>query len=247
MTASQRYLNAVAEGLRRLQETQVEPLSQAAQVMADAVVAGRKLFSFGASHSFMLTEELVYRTGGLMLINPIQPLGMNLAVRPMTVTSQLERLPGLGATLLNGSPASEGDVLLIASTSGRNAVALDMAVAAREAGIFTIGITSMDYTLSVQSRHPSGKRLFELVDLVLDNCAPSGDAAVAFEGFPQKSGPLSTVLGCAVVNALVCEVIEVLLRRGEIPPVFISANLDGGDAHNARLLEENANRIYYMD
>jgi uncharacterized phosphosugar-binding protein len=245
--AAARYFAAIAEGLEKLNETQTGPIRRAAEVMAKAVTEGRKLFSFGASHSFILTEEMVYRTGGLMLINPIQPQGMNLSVRPMTLTSQLERLPGLGAALLENSPASEGDVLLIASTSGRNAVALDMAVAARKAGVFTIGITSMEYTLSVVSRHPSGKRLFELVDLVLDNCAPSGDAAVEFEGFPQKSGPLSTVLGCAVVNALVCEVIELLLEAGQTPPVFISANLDGGDAHNARLLEENANRIYYME
>ena len=105
----------------------------------------------------------------------------------------------------------------------------------------------MDYSLNVTSRHPSGKRMFELVDLVIDNCAPKGDAAVEFDGFPQKSGPLSSVLGCTVVNCIACRVIENLLERGVTPPVFISANVEGGDEHNAALLEEYRDRIFYMD
>ena len=240
------YLDAVEDALTRLRETQEGAMQRAAEMMTEAIVAGNCLLSFGASHSFMLTEELVYRTGGLMLINPIHPHGMNLMVRPMTMTSQLERLEGLGEILLRNSPASEGDVLLIASTSGRNAVALDMALAARDMGVRTIGITALDYSRNVTSRHSSGKRLFELVDLVVDTCAPHGDAAVEFEGFPQRSGPLSTVLGCAVVNAIVCEVIQDLLERGVTPPVFISANVEGGDEHNAKLLEENRGRVFYM-
>ena len=242
-----RYLTAAASALQRLVDTQADAISQAGAMLADAIAAGHCVFSFGASHSFMLTEELVYRTGGLMLINPIYPQGMNLLVRPMTLTSQLERLEGLGEALLRNSPAQAGDVLLIASTSGRNAVALDMAIAARDMGLKTIGITSLDYSKGVTSRHSSGQRLFELVDLVIDNCAPHGDAAVEFEGFPQKSGPLSSVLGCAVVNAIACEVVQQLLDRGIEPPVFVSANIDGADERNARLLAEYGDRIFYMD
>jgi len=245
--AIEAYIEAVSEGLQRLRDTQAEPMRRAADLMTDAIVAGGRIFCFGASHSFMIAEELVYRTGGLMLINPIAPHGMNLTVRPMTLTSQIERIPGYGALLLRHSPARAGDVLLIASTSGRNAVALDMALAAREDGLTTIGITSLAYSQSVTSRHASGKRLFELVDVVVDNCAPQGDAAVEFPGLPQKSGPLSTVLGCTAVNAIVCQVIRNLLDRGLTPPVFISANVDGGDEHNARLLAEYGDRIFYMD
>jgi uncharacterized phosphosugar-binding protein len=245
-TPVERYLEAVGEALGRLRETQHEGLQQAAKLISDVIADGRQVFSFGASHSFIMTEEMVYRTGGLMLVNPIYPQGMNLMVRPLTLTSQLERLEGLGAELLRGSKARSGDVLLISSTSGRNAVALDMALEARKLGITTIGITALEYSRQVQSRHSSGKRLFELTDLVLDTCTPLGDAAVDFEGFPQKSGPLSTVLGCAVVNAICCQVIQNLLDRGVTPPVFISANLDGGDEHNQRLLEQNRERIHYM-
>lgn len=245
MSASD-YLTAAAQGLRLLQETQSEAIERAAEALTACIIAGGRIFSFGASHSFMLTEELVYRTGGLMLINPIYPQGMNLSVRPVTLTSQLERLPDLGRVLLENSPVQAGDALLLASTSGRNAVAIDMAQAARERQVKTIAITSLAYAEGVPSRHPSGKHLHELCDLVIDNCAPLGDCAVEIPGLAQKTGPLSTVLGCAAVNALVAQVIRNLVEQGITPPVFLSANLPGGDEHNARLLEENRGRIFYL-
>lgn len=240
------YLGAAAAGIERLHQ-QLAAIEAAAEALTAAIVEGRRIFAFGASHSFMLAEELVYRTGGLMLVNPIYPHGMNLSVRPVTLTSQLERVEGLGATLLRGQPIEASDVLIIASTSGRNAVALDMALAARELGVTTIAVTALEYSRQVESRHSSGKKLYELADIVIDNCAPLGDAAVPIEGFAQAVGPLSTVLGCAVVNAIATQVVANLVGRGVTPPVFISANMPGGDEHNARLLAENRERIFYMD
>lgn len=241
------YFRKAAEALETVERTQGEAIRQAAGMLADAVASGRSIFSFGASHSFIPTEELVYRTGGLMLINPIYPHGMNLFVRPMTATSRLERVPGLGAELLNASPIRDGDLLLLASTSGRNAVIIDMAAEARRRGIRTIGITSLAYTRGVTSRHPSGMKFVDFCDVVIDNGAPHGDAAVEIPGLPQKTGPLSSLTAIAIVNAMVAETLAILVQRGITPPVFMSANLDGGDAWNARLLEENRHRIHYMD
>lgn len=244
--SAQRYFEAAIETLRRLASDQATTLDRAADLLTSAISDGRSIFAFGASHSFMIAEELVYRTGGLMVINPIYPHGMNLLVRPATLTSRLERLEGLGRELLRSSPAKQGDVLILISTSGRNAVAIDMALEARAMGMQIIGITSLAYTSGVSSRHSSGKKLAELCDVVLDNGAPLGDAAVAVEGFAQPVGPLSSVTGCAISNALVCEVVSRLVAAGVEPPVFMSANMDGGDDYNARLLRENRNRIHYL-
>ncbi len=245
--SAQVYFDKAIETLRTVAETQAEPIGKAAEALVEAVVGGKRIFSFGASHSFMLTEELVYRTGGLMLVNPIYPHGMNLFVRPSTVTSQIERVPGLGATLLESVPHQPGDVLIVASTSGRNAVAIDMAAAAREKGLTVIGITSFDYTNHVTSRHPKGLKVIDICDIVIDNGAPYGDAAVEIPGFPQKVSPLSTVTGCAIVNAIAAEVVARLVARGITPPVYVSANLDGGEERNAKLLAENADRIFYLE
>ena len=244
--SAQAYFEAVEEALGRLRETQAEGIAAAADLLTETVAGGRTIFAFGATHSFALAAELVYRTGGLMLVNPIYPHGMDLSVRPLTLTSQVERLSGLGRLLLEHSPAQAGDALLLFSVSGRNAVVIDMALAARERGVRTVAVTSVEYSLSAASRHPSGKRLLEVCDLVLDNCAPRGDAAVSVPGLAQKTGPLSTVLGCALVNALMAETLARLAERGLEPPVFMSANLDGGDEYNARLLAQYADRIHYL-
>ncbi len=240
------YFREAAAALERVAVSQKKPIAKAADYLVAAIRDGNRLFSFGATHSFMLTEELVYRTGGLMLVNPIYPHGMNLSVRPMTQTSRFERLPGLGKELLDGSPADAGDVLILASTSGRNAVVIDMALAAQAKEITVIGITALAYANGVTSRHPSGKKLPDLCDVVIDNGAPYGDAAVALAGFPQKVGPLSSLTGIALVNALICEVAARLTAAGVTPPVFMSANVDGGDAHNEAQLKANAHRIHYM-
>jgi len=241
------YFEAALAALREVQTTQAEAIGQAAQLWVDAIRGDRAIYSFGASHSFMVTEELVYRTGGLMLVNPIYPHGMNLFVRPLPATSRLERVVGLGRELLSTVPLKAGDVVLITSTSGRNPVVIDLALAAREQGAHTIALTSVAYTDHVASRHPCGKKLKDLCDIVIDNGAPAGDAAVRVPGFAQAVGPVSTVTGCAIANAIVAETVARLTAAGYEPPVYMSANLDGGDAFNARLLNANRHRIHYLE
>jgi len=244
--SAKEYLQSARDAVGKLIDSQLDNIQSAAILLTDTIASGGSLFSFGASHSFMMTEEMVYRTGGLMLMNPIYPHGMNLGVRPLTLTSQLERVPGLGRELLAQSPAKAGDVLILTSTSGRNAVIIDMALLAREKGIKIIAITSLAYSGGVGSRHPSGEKLATLGDIVIDNGAPYGDAVVEVLGFPQKVGPLSSVTGCAIVNALVAECVRLLMQRGITPPVFMSANLDGGDAFNAGQLSACRDRIHYL-
>ncbi len=246
MNGAESYLTGAEQALAKVRQG-LPQIKQAAKLIADSIMAGQGIFSFGASHSFIMTAELVYRSGGLMLVNPIQPYGMNLAVRPMTLTSQLERLPDLGRVLLEHSPVKKGDVLLLTSTSGRNAIVIDMALAAIEKGLHVVALTSSDYTSKVTSRHPSGKKLSDLAEIVLDNGAPYGDAVGEIEGFPQHVGPVSTVGGCACMNAVIAETVQLLVNTGYEPPVFMSANLDGGDEFNARKLKENASRIFYMN
>ena len=246
MNGAESYLSGAEQALAKVRQG-LPQIKQAAKLIAESIMAGQGIFSFGASHSFIMTAELVYRPGGLMLVNPIQPYGMNLAVRPMTLTSQLERLPDFGRVLLEHTPVKKGDVLLLTSTSGRNAIVIDMALAAIEKGLHVVALTSGDYTSKVTSRHPSGKKLSDLAEIVLDNGAPYGDAVGEIEGFPQRVGPVSTVGGCACMNAVIAETVQLLVNAGYEPPVFMSANLDGGDEFNARKLKENASRIFYMN
>jgi uncharacterized phosphosugar-binding protein len=155
-------------------------------------------------------------------------------VRPLPLTSALERIDGYALAAVKHIPISASDVVLVHSVSGRNAAPVEVALYAKQQGAKVIALTSLDYSQSVAPRSGTGYRLFEVADLVIDNGAPRGDAIVQLEGFPQLVAPVSTVLGAALVNAVVAEACAILLERGVTPPVFMSANLDGGDAHNAR-------------
>jgi uncharacterized phosphosugar-binding protein len=118
-----------------------------------------------------------------------------------------------------------------------------MALEAKRRGLFVIGLTSLAHSKAVPARHASGKRLFEVADLCLDNCGEEGDAAVAYAGWKGRVGPTSVVAGAFLMNRLLCSVVERYLSEGLPPPVYMSANLPGGDEHNRQLEERYRGRI----
>ncbi|MCJ7708699.1 MAG: sugar isomerase domain-containing protein, partial [Anaerolineales bacterium] len=171
------YIDGVIQLLQRITEEEMPALRDAAKIMAEAIAQGKRIFAFGCTHSSLPIQDLVYRAGGLMLINPIFGPGIaSLDVRPATMSSAIERLQGYAQALLDNNPIGAGDVLILVSVSGRNAVPVEMAQLARERGIKVIGVTSRVYTDAFASRHPSGKKMYEFADVVLDNKVDQGDA-----------------------------------------------------------------------
>ncbi len=241
-----RYIEIVLGTTRRAWEDQRAQIDQLKEQMIRAIKEKCSIYLFGCSHAGILAEEMFYRTGGLALINPIFFPGFMLNTRPITMTSQLERVAGIGKALVDQNHIKAGDLLLIHSVSGRNTVPVEMAEEARERGAFVACITNLDYSRTVSSRHPSGKKLYEVCDLVIDNCGVSGDAAIAIPGLAERVGPTSTAVGTAILNAVVVDVIERLVADGITPPIFMSANLDGGDEHNRAMMEEYKENIFYM-
>ncbi|MBP3348519.1 MAG: SIS domain-containing protein [Clostridia bacterium] len=240
------YINCVTECINKAWGTQQDTLNKVSELLAEKIENKNNVFVFGCSHAGILAEEVFYRTGGLAVINPIFFPGFMLNTRPITMTSQLERLPGLGKIILEQNHVSEGDLLILHSVSGRNTVPVDMALEAKKLGVTTVCITNISYSNAVTSRHPSGKRLFEVCDLVIDNCGDVGDAAITLDGLAEKIGPTSTAVGTALLNAIVIDAVEKMISDGIVPPVFMSANLNGGDEHNARIFEEYGDNIFYM-
>jgi uncharacterized phosphosugar-binding protein len=240
------YLDAVIELLQKVRETQREAIERAAVVIADAIQADHLVYVFGPTHAGILAQELFYRAGGLVPVNPILPPGLTTDVRPATLTSKLERAPGFGSLIISEVPLAAGDVLIVHSVSGRNAAAVEVAQGGRERGAFVIAVTSLEYSRAVTPRAQGMPRLFEVADLVLDNLAPVGDALVDLPGLPQKVGPSSTVTGAAMLNAVVAKAAQLLVERTGDAPVFMSANLNEGDAHNKRWLEHYKGRLTYL-
>lgn len=244
---AQTYFSKAIELLQRLKDEESPEIKKIAGVIGDKLAAGGRLFAFGCSHSSLPVQDIVYRAGGLMLVNPLYGPGIAaLDTRPTTLGSEIEKLPGYAKALLDNSPLKEGDVLIVVSVSGRNAVPIEIAQLAQERGIVVVALTSHEYTDAVTSRHASGKKMKDFADYVLDNKVDAGDAVLSHESVPQKFCPLSGVTSTAVLHALVAEIIGNLADRGIVPPVFLAANLDGGKEWNAEHLAKNADRIFYL-
>lgn len=240
------YLETAIQLLQEIRRTELEAIEKGAAVIAEAIQADHLVYIFGPTHAGILAQEMFYRAGGLVPVNPILPPGLTTDVRPVTLTSRLERMSGFGAQIVAETPIEAGDVVIVHSVSGRNAAVVEVAQGARQRGAFVIAITSLEYSRSVQPRQPGMPRLFEAADLVLDNHAPVGDALVELLGLHQRVGPISTVTGAAILNAMVVRVAQIILERTGDAPVFMSANLDGGDAHNQRWLEHYRGRLTYL-
>jgi len=240
------YYNKVQDMQKKVVDKQRQSIEKVGSLFADTIKNGGALYVFGASHAGILTEELFYRTGGLALINPLFNPTLMLNTRPATVTSRMERLDGFGNIILDGSAAKAGDTILLHSVSGRNTVSIDMAIAAKEQGINVVVITNMVYTTKVTSRHPSGKNLYEFADVVIDNHGEFEDSCMLLDGMNQKIAPTSSVIGCMIANMIVISTVDSLLKLGIEPPVFRSANVDGGDEANKVIFEKYKRNIHYM-
>ncbi|MEO8609507.1 MAG: SIS domain-containing protein [Chloroflexota bacterium] len=241
----QPYFDVIRELLAQAETQNVEALERAADVIAACMEHKGVLHTFGTGHGHILAEELFYRAGGLVAVNAILDPSLMLHVSALS-SSHLERLPGYAELVLERYVINAGDVMLIASNSGRNSVPVEMAIAAKARGLMVIALTSLQHSRSQSSRHPSGKRLFEIADIVLDNCGMVGDAALEIEGIPGRIGATSTVIGAALLHALVYQAVQKMMANGIEPDITISANVDGSDAHNAPLFAQYRDRLRHL-
>jgi len=235
------FLAAARNGVQELESREAANLATASAWMADAIEAGGLIRIFGTGHSRLLAEEVFFRAGGLAPTDAILEDAVS-GYHDVTKSELTERLEGYGQLIVEHRRLAPPDVLIIVSQSGRNAVPIDVADAARARGVRTIAITSIAHASGQPSRHSSGRHLHEAVDLVIDNGAPTGDCAVQLSnGVPV--GPLSGVLGAAIMQTLVIGAADLLVERGVDPPVFRSGNVDGGREVSQQLLDRYWDRI----
>ena len=242
--AYEKYYAAARERLEKVFTTQRAAIEQAAAWLGEALANDRWLYAFGTGHSHLLAEEIFYRAGGLAHAVPLLDDRLMLHKEAIEAT-YLERQEGYAAGLLKLYPAERGDVLIVASNSGRNAVPVELALLGRERGMKVIVITNLAHTRAWPSRQSSGKKLADVGDLVIDNCGVEGDACVELAGMPSAIGPTSSITGAFIVNAIVVQGIENALARGVAPEIYISSNTDGDD-HNGKLLQKYASRIRHL-
>lgn len=234
--SAEKYLDLAIRMLTDLKDTQLQEIKKAGALVADSFQSGGVLHIFGTGHSHMIAEEAYSRAGGIIPVNPMLEASMMLH-EGYGKSSALERLPGIARVFFEEQDfdVRANDVAIIVSNSGRNAAPVEMAKLFREKGVPVIAITSLSHSKSVKSREPGGRKLYEIADIVLDNRGVPGDAALQLPGMPIRACPTSTLTGVTILWSLLAEALEILVSRGEVPPVIMSGNLDEGAEWNQRI------------
>ena len=236
MNTAARYFSYAQLKLQEILEHEMPNIQKAADFVTESCKKGGKFYVFGSGHSHMVAEELYLRAGGLALVHGILPPELMLHEMPNKST-YLERVEGYSQALIKLHRVEEKDTILVISNSGRNAVPVEMCLAAKAVGAKVIAMTSMQHSQNCTSRHSSGKKMYEIADVTIDNWGEPGYDAFPIEGLDTPIGPTSSLTGITIAQALVCQVVDNLVKAGLEPPVFKSSNSDGGDAHNNRMFD----------
>ena len=236
------YAHAVLTLLDAIDEQEVGKIIQAADVIADAVAQDGILYTFGTGHSHIVAEDVAYRAGGLVPVDAILEAALT-GHEKVRQSEFMERVEGIAKVILDYYTPTAHDAIVIISNSGRNAAPIEMAMEAHKRGMPVIAITSLAHSQGTTSRHSSGKKLYELADIVIDNHCVKGDAMIRMEGLPMPVGAGSGVTGLYILHTIIVQTIQTLLDRGIKPPVFMSGNLDGADLINIPLRERYKGRV----
>jgi uncharacterized phosphosugar-binding protein len=241
------YIGGLQSILERIRCEQAQNIEAAAEIVADSLAAGGVVHTFGTGHSHLIADEAFFRAGGIAAINPILDERL-IFLKGALESTRAERQPGLASELIEKQKIDASDVAIIISNSGRNVAPVEMATEMKVRGVKVIAITSLEQSQASRARHSSGLRLFEVADVTIDNCVPSGDALLAMPGLNGPIGASSTVAGAAIINSIIIEAVSRLLQRGEQVPVLTSANIDATTAKTLReILSRYRDRIKYLD
>jgi uncharacterized phosphosugar-binding protein len=244
--ASAAYLAEVVGRLEQLATgAPLASMSAASDLVVAALQSGGIVHAFGTGHSEAFAMEIAGRAGGLIPTNRIALRDVVLdGHRPASVLAGagLERDASVVGDLLDGLPLDPADVFLIASNSGVNGSVVEMALQVKARGHGLIAVTSLEHTNAVEPKHPSGRRLSEIADVVIDNLAPYGDSTLTIAG-GIGVGAVSSITAAFIAQVITIDAAQRLEQAGETPPVYISANVPGGDEHNQVLEDRYRGRI----
>ncbi|MCK2219595.1 SIS domain-containing protein [Actinomadura sp. ATCC 31491] len=238
------YVNEVLELARRVADSQAEQVRRAAALLVAALKAGGVVNAFGSGHSEAIAMEIAGRAGGLVPSNRLSPRDLVLygGRPPSVLTPELERDPAIAHEIYALAPVAPQDVFVLISSSGVNGAVVELAGLVKERGHPLVALTSVAHSTRMTSRHPSGAKLMDLADVVLDNGAPYGDAILDLPG-GGSYGAVSTITSALLAQMMVTEAVDELVALGETPPVYLSVNVTGGDEHNKALESRYQGRI----
>src|SRR5699024_2711078 len=228
--------------MEKVKQKEKNTMKKVAKLISKTIQHDGIIHLFGCGHSHILTEEVYYRAGGLVPIHPIlhEPLMLHEGALK---SSELERKNDYAETFMKNQDIKKKDLVFIISTSGRNPVPIDAAIIAKKTGAYVVGLTSIDYSSSEPSKHKSKKHLYNVVDYVIDNHAPVGDALLNHENVQVNFSPSSTVIGSIILNSMFAEAIVDMAKNNFNPPILMSGNVSGSDDYNKQIIHKYKERI----
>ena len=225
--------DVVRDLIADVEKTQQESIEQAAVACADAIKKGGILQAFGSGHSEAGAMEVAHRAGGFIPTKKI--------LEP--ARGAYEGIEGVGTNFMKKVDVRENDVVFVISNSGRNPLPIEIAIGAKAKGAKVIAITALEASKKLTSKHSCGKNLYQLADIVLDNCVPEGDCGCTIEGYDDRICGMSMITTSVIVQAITYRTAEILISRGITPPMYKSQNIDGGREFNEALEAKYIDRL----
>ena len=246
MSTKERFYEAVEALQKKIRDTDNTKIHEAAKLMADSIEHDGTIHLFDTGH--IIDMEIINRAGGLELMRPFK---YNLNVvsndRKRVERTKKEKstsIEGLATLALNQADILPGDVMVIGSVSGKTINVIDLALACKKMGVKVIALTSVEYSSQVDTPHSCGKHLYEVADIVLDNCAPYADAMLEVKGLDSKFIPASGLAAAYIMWALNADLVDILIEKGIQPSVLRSVNYEPNRIHNEELKKIYSDKGY---
>ena len=243
MKGWERYFEKSLEIVQRIRDSQKDNIMRASELMADCTAQGGIIRTFGCGHSHLIAEDIFWRAATLANVQAIVECAVSGQVE-ITKSSKLESMEGYGQILFAYHRIAKPDVVMCISNSGNNAVTIDFARAAKQAGVPVIAITNVRYSDYLKKEHSEGINLKDVADVVIDNCSEIGDACVDIDNFDMKVGASSTIPGVFIQTSLVVQTVELLVERGIKPDVYYNGHL-ASNSEDVRIHNDDLVDKYY--
>ncbi len=228
------YFKEAKKILSLIKQFEKEKIFQVAKLLSASIIDGKIAHIFGTGHSEMACKEVFSRAGSLSCIRIV---GVHYELE------KFERIEGMAAIILRDYEIQKGEIIFVISSSGINAMPVETAMIAKEREAVVIAISSLEHSKLVKPRHSSGKKLYEIADIVIDTHVPAGDAAVQLPGLAMKVGPVSSLANVSIMNSIIVETTARIINKNATPPIRISRNMPGGDENNRKFKTIYGSRI----
>lgn len=244
--AWENYFEVMQGVIDKIKATQKENITKAARILADTTKNDGIIYGFGTGHSHLVVDDAFWRAATPANYCALLEQSATGSFE-ITKSYHIENMYGLGKIIVDYHRIRPTDCMIVISNSGNNIAPVEVAKAAKDKGIPVIAITAVEYSDYLKCKHKDGYKLKDLADVVLDNCSIRGDAAVAIEGFPMKVGSTSTIPNVFLQNAILVEMVEMLVKEGYEPDVYYNGHMAFMDEryadHNDKLVDKYFYRI----